>query len=143
MIVVEKKHFRDWRLHVTFKNNKNLLMKNSFLLLLISTLFLTSCYVYKPVEAKKGEKLPSVKEQLQPEKIYKIDVDQKTYVVKIISWEKDSLVAQTNLRKDVKKNFAENQIKNVRTREFSDARSNVFTVLTYAAIAAGVIFLVK
>lgn len=118
-------------------------MKNSFLLLLISTLFLTSCYVYKPVEAKKGETLPPIREQLQPDKIYKIDVNQKSYVVKVISWDKDSLVAQTNLKKDVKKNFADNQIKNLRTREFSDARSNVFTVLTYAAIAAGVIFLVK
>lgn len=118
-------------------------MKNPLLLLLISTLFLTSCYVYKPVEAKKGETLPPIREQLQPDKIYKIDVNQKSYVVKVISWEKDSLVTQTNLKKDVKKNFAENQIKNVRSREFSDTRSNLLTVLTYAAIAAGVIFLVK
>ena len=69
-------------------------MKNSFLLLLLSTLFLTSCYVYKPVEAKKGETLPPIREQLQPDKIYKIDVNQKSYVVKVISWDKDSLVAQ-------------------------------------------------
>lgn len=117
-------------------------MKKVFYLL-ICILFFNSCYVYKPIEGKEEAASVSVKQQMQPGRIYKFDVDQKTYVVKVVGWEKDSLIAQTNFKKDIKQNFAENKIKNVRTKEFSDTRSNFLTVITYVAIATGVIFLLK
>ncbi len=117
-------------------------MKKVFYLL-ICILFFSSCNVYKPVDNKKDAANISVKEQMQIGRIYKIDVDQKTYVVKVVGWKKDSLVAQTNFKKEIKQNFAESKIKNVRTKSFSDTRSNFLTVITYVAIATGVVFLLK
>lgn len=95
------------------------------------------------MEAQKGQALPPIGQQIKPNLIYKIDVDQKTYRIKAIKWEKDSLVAQIKRRKDVKKSFNATQITNVRERRFSETRSNFFTVLSYTAIGTGIFFLVK
>lgn len=66
--------------------------------LLICILFFNSCYVYKPIEGKEETtNVFSVKQQMQPGRIYKIDVDQKTYVVKVVGWEKKIL----SLRKPI------------------------------------------
>lgn len=118
-------------------------MKKSIFLLLILTFFLESCYVYRSAEAKKDGQAPSVQEQIKPNQIYKIDVANKTYRIKAVKWEKDSLVAQINMKKDIKKNFSVNQISNIKERKFSNSRSDIFTVLSYIAIGTGVIFLVN
>lgn len=118
-------------------------MKKSVLFFLILTSFLNSCYVYRTVEVKKGEQLPPIQEQIKPEQIYIIDVENKTYKVKAIKWENDSLVAYTNIKKEVKKNFSSHQITNVRERKFSDTRSNTLTVIAYASIGLGIFFLLK
>lgn len=118
-------------------------MKKSILIFLILTSFLNSCYVYRSVEAKKGEQLPPIQQQIKPEQIYKIDVDNKTYKIKAVKWDGDSLVAYTNIKKEVKKNFSSNQITNVREQKFSETRSNTLTVIAYAGIGLGIFFLLK
>ena len=76
---------------------------------------------------------------MQIGRIYKIDVDQKTYVVKVVGWKKDSLVAQTNFKKEIKQNFAESKIKfnyrdNVMVNYsfFDDLGNNIKPILTLA-----------
>lgn len=118
-------------------------MKKSVLFLLIITFFLNSCYVYRSAELKKGEQLPPVQEQIKPDQIYKIDVENKTYRIKAVKWENDSLVAYTNIKKEVKKNFSSKQITNVKERKFSETRSNTLTVIAYASIGLGILFLLK
>lgn len=118
-------------------------MKISVCLLILCTFILNSCYVYRPEEIKKGEKPLTIQEQLKPNNIYKIDVNNKTYLVKALKWDKDSLSAQINLKKDIRKNFAANQITNVREHKFSDSRSNFLTVISYIAVGVGVYLLVK
>lgn len=116
-------------------------MKISIFLLLLFTFLLNSCYVYKSEETKKDKKQPSIQDQIKPNGIYQIDVADKTYKIKALKWNKDSLSAQINLKKDVKKNFAANQITNIRERKFSESRSNFLTVISYAAVGVGVFFI--
>lgn len=104
---------------------------------------MNSCYVYHPIEAKNNEKIPPIQEQLKPNQIYKIDVDNKTYKIKVVKWEKDSLVADVKIGKDIKKSFSAKQITNVKEYKFSDTRSNILTVLSYIALGVGIAVLVR
>lgn len=121
----------------------NLDMKKSIFLLLILTCLLESCYVYHSADVKKDGQKPSVQEQIKPEQIYKIETDNKIYKIKAVKWENDSLVAQINEKKDIKKKFSVNQITNVKERKFSNSRSDILTVLSYIAIGTGIVFLVN
>lgn len=118
-------------------------MKRYILLLLTATFLLNSCYAYRAIEAKKGETLPPIQQQLTPNQIFKIDVDQKTYKIIPVKWEGDSLVAKTSLRKDATKKFATKQITNVRKRQFSETNSNTLTAICYITLGAGIYLLLK
>lgn len=118
-------------------------MKKSVFFIVILTFFMNSCYVYHPIEAKNNEKIPPIQEQLKPNQIYKIDVDNKTYKIKVVKWEKDSLVADVKIGKDIKKSFSAKQITNVKEYKFSDTRSNILTVLSYIALGVGIAVLVR
>lgn len=118
-------------------------MKKITFLFLALTLLLQSCYAYQSIKAPKDGKQLTIQEQIKPEQIYKIEVENKTYKIKAIKWEQDSLVAQTSLKKDIKKNFSAKQITNVKERRFSDTRSNILTVISYIAVGTGIVFLIN
>ena len=118
-------------------------MKKLTFLFLALTILLQSCYTYSSFKTPKDQKQLTIQEQIKPEQIYKIEVDNKTYTIKAIQWEQDSLVAQTSLKKDIKKKFSTKQITNVRERKFSDTRSNILTVISYIAAGTGIVFLIN
>ncbi len=113
-------------------------MKKLTFLFLALTILLQSCYTYSSLKTPKDQKQLTIQEQ-----IYKIEVDNKTYTIKAIQWEQDSLVAQISLKKDIKKKFSTKQITNVRERKFSDTRSNILTVISYIAAGTGIVFLIN
>ena len=118
-------------------------MKKLSFLFLALTILLQSCYTYSSLKTPKDQKQLTIQEQIKPEQIYKIEVDNKTYTIKAIQWEQDSLVAQTSLKKDIKKKFSTKHITNVRERKFSDTRSNILTVISYIAAGTGIVFLIN
>lgn len=114
-------------------------MKPLFCALLI--FLLTGCYVYRPLEATDETPLPPLNEQLQKDKFYEINSGGKTYKVKAVNWEGDSLVAHVNMKEKNEMKFHKNDIAAVNHRQFSRGRSDALTVGIYAGIAALVLLL--
>lgn len=105
-----------------------------------------------PSASKKNSKAPSentgealtLKQKLQPNKYYKINVENKTYKIQVDGWEGDSLKAHVIRRPNKTLKFHENQIdeESVLSRRFSKPFSDLFTVGAYAAAGAAVLFLI-
>nr|WP_315035166.1 hypothetical protein [uncultured Chryseobacterium sp.] len=87
----------------------------------------------------------NIQEKLAAGKNVKIDVDGRSYKVIVDRWESDSLVAHPvhNAKKTLK--FHKNQINAERIAEkrFSQPIADIITVTAYAAIGAGVWFLLR
>lgn len=111
------------------------------LLFLSIFILFTSCYVYKAPEVKKGEENLGIKEMIQPDNRYEINSNGKTFKIKAIKWEQDSLIAHINgnKRKEIKLN--QNQITEVKNRVFSRGRSDALTFGSYTLIGAIILFL--
>jgi hypothetical protein len=56
-------------------------MKKLTFLFLALTILLQSCYTYSSLKTPKDQKQLTIQEQIKPEHIYKIEVDNKTYTI--------------------------------------------------------------
>lgn len=87
----------------------------------------------------------NVQDKLSPGKNVKINVDRRSYKVIVDRWESDSLVAHPvhNPKKILK--FHKNQIdaERIAEKRFSQPIADIITVTAYAAIGAGIWFLLK
>lgn len=102
---------------------------------------LTSCYVYRPLKAKEDEEIPVITKQIVKDKIYKIQSGEKTYKIKAVRWEGDSLVTHVNLKEENEKKFHKDNIQGVNHRVFSRGRSDATTVGIYAGLAGLILLL--
>lgn len=84
-----------------------------------------------------------LKAKIQPNKYYKITVDQKEYKIQADQWEGDTLVSHILRKPNRVLRFHENQIDEelLKERRFSKAYSDLFTVGAYAAGGAAVLLL--
>lgn len=101
----------------------------------------------KPTETK-GETNPNagkggLKAKIQPNKYYKISVEEKEYKIQADKWEGDTLVSHILRKPNRVLKFHENQIDEelLKERRFSKAYSDLFTVGAYAAGGAAVLLL--
>ncbi|GGG60861.1 hypothetical protein GCM10007332_23360 [Epilithonimonas arachidiradicis] len=90
-----------------------------------------------PVSPKKTTKILSIKDKLEPAKIYKIKVADKRYKVQVDQWESDSLVVHPVHKPEKKMKFHKNQIEEdaILEKRFSQPISDILTVTAYAGIA--------
>ena len=112
-----------------------------FPFLFIISLFLTSCYVYRPLELKEDEPIPIINEQILKDKFYTIGSQGKNYKIKAVKWEGDSLVTHINMKEDQEMKFHKNDISTVEHRVFSRGRSDALTVGIYGGVAAVILLL--
>lgn len=116
-------------------------MKFSFLVLL--TILLSSCYVYRPLELAEDELIPSVQAQLQKDKLYAIKTQGKEYKIQAVEWQGDSLVTHINRNEDKMMKFHKNDITSVKHRTFSRGRSDAITVGAYAGMVGLILLLTQ
>lgn len=114
-----------------------------FSILIIFLLLISSCYVYRPLEAEEDQEIPTITEQIQKDKFYQINANGKSYKVKAVQWEGDSLVAHVNMKEDNQMKFHKNDIATVNHRVFSRGRSDALTVGIYGGIAALILLLTQ
>lgn len=115
-------------------------MKFSYLII-ICILF-SSCYVYRPLELKEDEPLPTIDQQIVKDKFYTISSHGENYKIKAVEWQGDSLVTHINMKEENEMKFHKNDISTVNHRVFSRGRSDALTVGIYAGIL-GVILLLS
>jgi hypothetical protein len=101
-----------------------------------------------PAESLNPQQMPApvnIQEKLAPNKNVKINVDGKSYKIIVDKWESDSLVAHPvhNPKKILK--FHKNQINSEKIAEkrFSQPIADIITVTAYAAIGAGIWYLLQ
>jgi hypothetical protein len=84
-----------------------------------------------------------LKEKIQPNKYYKITVENKEYKIQAEKWEGDTLVSHILRKPNRVLKFHENQIDEelLKERRFSKVYSDLFTVGAYAAGGAAVLLL--
>lgn len=85
-----------------------------------------------------------LKQKIQPNKYYKITVEEKEYKIQADKWEGDTLVSHILRKPNRVLRFHENQIDEelLKERRFSKAYSDLFTVGAYAAAGAAVLLLI-
>ncbi len=125
-------------------------MKRLFGLILL-LLLLTSCYVYKPLEPTVDEEgnevpVPPIKEQLEKDRLYKVEVAidsvrTKTYKIQFDQFEGDSIVGKINANETKVVKLDSNKVQLLKHRNFQPWYSNGLTILAYAGIIVGVILL--
>ena len=103
--------------------------KTHFFFFLALTILLQSCYTYSSFKTPKDQKQLTIQEQIKPEQIYKIEVDNKTYTIK--GHTMGTRFSSSKILRKTSKKFSTKQITNVRERKFSDTRSNILTVISY------------
>lgn len=113
-----------------------------FLSLFTILLLISSCYVYKAPEITE-EKPLTIEEQIKPNNFYKIYVDDKSYKIKSVKWEQDSLVTHVNMKEKNIRKFAKKDINKVENRVFSNNRSTAVTFLIYGIIGASIAIFAK
>lgn len=99
---------------------------------------ISSCYVYRP-KSEDNQQSVGIEKQIQPEKRYQILSNGNTMKIKAVSWEGDSLVAETIGFKKKTLKFHKNQISSVKNRVFSRGHSDALTFISYA-LMGGVIY---
>ena len=97
-----------------------------------------------PVNTNKP-KATNIMEKLEPNKIYKIDVAEKSYKIQVDKWESDSLVAHVIHKPKKILKFHKNQINQstIAERRFSQPMADIITVTAYAGIGAGIWAIIK
>ncbi|MDP9962014.1 hypothetical protein [Chryseobacterium lathyri] len=136
--------------------------KNFYFIIVLFSL--TSCYTYQvkkqvdpAADNKQNTAAPqspnapqapapiNIQEKLASGKNVKIDVEGKSYKVIVDKWESDSLVAHPvhNPKKIMK--FHKNQInaEKIAEKRFSQPIADIITVTAYAAIGAGIWYLLQ
>jgi hypothetical protein len=96
------------------------------------------------VEAPKAPAGGGLKAKIQPNKYYKISVEEKEYKIQADKWEGDTLVSHILRKPNRVLRFHENQIDEelLKERRFSKAYSDLFTVGAYAAGGAAILLLI-
>lgn len=98
---------------------------------------------HSKVENPSAPSGPGLKAKIQPNKYYKITVEEKEYKIQADSWEGDTLVSHIIRKPNRVLKFHENQIDEelLKERRFSKVYSDLFTVGAYAAGGAAVLLL--
>lgn len=97
---------------------------------------------FKPAPQKTTRQL-TIKEKLEPSRMYKINAGGKRYKIQVDQWESDSLVVNAVNKPEKKMKFHKNQIdeSTILEKRFSQPISDILTVVAYAGIAVLVIAL--
>lgn len=104
-------------------------MKNSVILSLL--FLLINCYTYKVPKTEEKQLPKNIAQNIVPEQRYMVVTEKKTYKIKALRWEQDSLVAEVGNMKKNEIKIHKNQIKEVRNRTFSRERSDALTLGSY------------
>lgn len=95
------------------------------------------------VNPSSSETLKTLKEKIQPNKYYRIAVEDKQYKIQADKWEGDTLVSHILRKPNKVLKFHENQIieEALEERVFSKPYSDIFTVGAYVSAGAAVLLL--
>ncbi|MRI63927.1 hypothetical protein EDM00_07995 [Ornithobacterium rhinotracheale] len=103
---------------------------------------ISSCYVYRS-KSENDQQSVGFEKQIQPEKRYQILSEGNKIKIKAVSWDGDSLIAETGSIKKKTLKFNKNQINSVENRVFSRGRSDAMTFASYALIGGIIYFLTR
>lgn len=106
-------------------------------------LLFTNCYVYKPLELEEDQKKPPITSEIKKDQFYQIVSADKTYKIKAVKWEGDSLVAHVNMKEKNEVKFHKNDISTVNHRQFSRGRSDALTVGIYGILGGLILLLTQ
>lgn len=86
----------------------------------------------------------SLKSKIQPNKYYRIIVDEKRYKIQADKWEKDTLVCHIIRKPKKVLRFSQNQIdeESLEERRFSKPYSDIITISSYVATGVAVLLLI-
>lgn len=90
-------------------------------------------------------KSTDIKDRLEANKFFKIEVEGRPYKIQVDKWESDTLVAHVIHKPKKILKFHKNQINQgtIAERRFSQPTADIITVVAYAAIGVGIWALVK
>lgn len=74
---------------------------------------------------------------------YQLEVFDKSYKMEAVKWNGDTIVGFVKGKPKQELKFHQKDIQNLKVRQFSKARSDAFTVASYAAVGVGIFLLLK
>jgi len=90
-------------------------------------------------------KSTNIQDRLEPNKLFKIEVGDRSYKIQVDKWESDTLVAHVIHKPKKILKFHKNQINQstIAERRFSQPIADIITVAAYAGVGVGIWSLVK